>query len=936
MKASFSLLAFLLAFGGCAGGVFGQEDGLAERQTLVDLGNALYNDYKEKEALLLYQQVTHNEFGELITDSLTGLAFHKMGACYEYIHQKELSAQYYRRAIAFRDSVLCKGHPETTKSMSNLGSAYLKWGQIDSANYFLHTVIDRYRSNPRADTLVWIKSLINLGSIAVQLQDRQLLLDVATRASELLAATTESLPAKKALAFHYNLALHASKLRLSQLARQQADRALSISVQMEGTPYLSAIHNVYHIADYYAGDRDGAIRHLRRAIDLYEKNDREELRIYLYNMALLHLEGADYAEAKVFAQRALGYAQAELATKANILSTLATATAGLGDNKEAALLYSRGLAAIVEDEDYAAGTLFRPRLAGRTPEQLRQLSVHLEDRAVFLARSGHAASALLDYQDAIEASNRLRTNVSSDASRRYLSQDVRGLYNAAVRLNVQLYLESDARPYAWQALLLSDQARAYTLNATLQADNQTLPAREAELNRRIGRLEATAIDDPKLKSELVTARLERDRLRRRSAKTQVRDTTELTQMDIIAYLQKHQTTLFQYHVTADTSLAFRVTPAGEISVHYLPGAARLSASAKGFREVIRHSVYRRQSLRDLAEQSQLDNTFITSGSQLARSLVPGEWGAQSPSGDKLLLIPDGALSFFPFAALPMSEEEGAVAYNSVRYLGTERTIRNAYSLTTLLANDERKIERRTIVAMGPTFTGALGQLSENAREVNTITASVTDANPITGPKASREAFLTESPTAGVLHLSTHGFSDAANPNQSWIAFSQSGSELDPEQLLYYPEIATLPISAEMVVLSACETSLGKSIPGETSLSIASAFTAAGARSTVNTLWRVDDRATADLMIAFYAELKQGKDRAEALRNAQRQLIDGGEFAHPYYWAGVTLTGADGPVELSDGGINRWLALLGGGILVGLVLGFRNFFAPATAPEGNKE
>ncbi len=90
----------------------------------------------------------------------------------------------------------------------------------------------------------------------------------------------------------------------------------------------------------------------------------------------------------------------------------------------------------------------------------------------------------------------------------------------------------------------------------------------------------------------------------------------------------------------------------------------------------------------------------------------------------------------------------------------------------------------------------------------------------------------------------------------------------------------MPLAAELAVLSACETNLGKYVAGENVLSLASAFTAAGARSTLTTLWSVNDEATKELMVAFYRALTAGKTRSEAVAAAQAEHQEKPDVAHP--------------------------------------------------------
>jgi CHAT domain-containing protein/Tfp pilus assembly protein PilF len=109
-------------------------------------------------------------------------------------------------------------------------------------------------------------------------------------------------------------------------------------------------------------------------------------------------------------------------------------------------------------------------------------------------------------------------------------------------------------------------------------------------------------------------------------------------------------------------------------------------------------------------------------------------------------------------------------------------------------------------------------------------------------------------------------------------------------LLQVYEIFNLKLNADLVVLSACETGLGKQVKGEGLVGLTHAFFYAGTPSILVSLWKVQDRSTADLMVNFYRQLDRDKDKTEALRLAKLQLIQQNRYAHPYYWAPFVLTG----------------------------------------------
>jgi CHAT domain-containing protein len=162
-----------------------------------------------------------------------------------------------------------------------------------------------------------------------------------------------------------------------------------------------------------------------------------------------------------------------------------------------------------------------------------------------------------------------------------------------------------------------------------------------------------------------------------------------------------------------------------------------------------------------------------------------------------------------------------------------------------------------------------------------------------GFDATRELALSSS-LAGVpvLHFATHGYVDEARPELSGLVLSLFDREGRPRDgFLRLDDIYNLDLSADLVVLSACRTGLGRSVRGEGVVGLARAFMYAGAPRVITTLWTVDDAATAALMTEFYRILMtEGRPPSEALRGAQLRMQQQPRWRHPYYWAGFTLNG----------------------------------------------
>jgi CHAT domain-containing protein len=144
-----------------------------------------------------------------------------------------------------------------------------------------------------------------------------------------------------------------------------------------------------------------------------------------------------------------------------------------------------------------------------------------------------------------------------------------------------------------------------------------------------------------------------------------------------------------------------------------------------------------------------------------------------------------------------------------------------------------------------------------------------------------------------LHIATHGFADPINPELSGIVLSLIDKQGKPADKGYLRlgDIFNLDFAADLIVLSACETGLGKDVNGEGLVALTRGFMYAGAERVAVSLWQVDDAGTASLMQEFYTQmLKQGKSPTAALRAAQLKLWENSSLQNPYYWSAFTLQG----------------------------------------------
>jgi len=189
----------------------------------------------------------------------------------------------------------------------------------------------------------------------------------------------------------------------------------------------------------------------------------------------------------------------------------------------------------------------------------------------------------------------------------------------------------------------------------------------------------------------------------------------------------------------------------------------------------------------------------------------------------------------------------------------------------------------------------LGRLLSTGYEGETIAALVPDPGRLLarGFAANRDAVLdSDLQNFRYIHFATHGLVDARYPGLSALVLSQFDEQGRPlDGFLRLNDIYNLKLRAELVVLSACDTALGREVRGEGLIGLTQGFMTAGARTVVASLWQVPDRATAELMKQFYGYmLDEGLAPAAALRKAQLWSAAQRRWSDPYFWGGFVLVG----------------------------------------------
>jgi CHAT domain-containing protein len=407
-----------------------------------------------------------------------------------------------------------------------------------------------------------------------------------------------------------------------------------------------------------------------------------------------------------------------------------------------------------------------------------------------------------------------------------------------------------------------------------------------------------------------------------------------------------KTVMLEYALGADASYLFSVTATG-ISVFKLPAKADITRLATDFRaQLIPPKLQRRIVGIDVAEEqrglglsqgpSENLDAFATASNALYKVVV--EPAASLIGDNRLLIVTDGALSYVPFEALV--KKAGGADYTSLDYLIKSNEIAYAPSASVIVAirsNNAIATGNSMLIVADPVFNAddprlkgvKVAQSTSDLRglglALNSAVSDVTGTEAgagglrlarLPGTRAEAEAIAGIARAGGAkseswidlganeeridtadvanyrfVHIATHGLLDVDRPQFTGVVLSLVGNT-KADGFLRTDEVFNLKMRPALVMLSACETGLGKEKRGEGVIGLTRAFMYAGAPTVGVSLWSVADKSTAELMTDFYKRLLSAGSHppVAAMRDAQLAMISGKKYSAPFYWAPFVLVG----------------------------------------------
>ncbi|NEO15426.1 MULTISPECIES: tetratricopeptide repeat protein [unclassified Moorena] len=827
--------------------------------SLGNLGLAYYNLGQYRKAIEFHQQSLslsrelEDRQGEASSLGNLGIAYYRLGQ--------------YRKAIEFHQQSLTlarelKNRQGEAHSLNNLGNAYRKLGQYPKAIEFYQQSL----------------------TLARELKNRQ---GEANSLNNLGIAYDNLGEYRKAIEFHQQ------SLSLSRELEDPQGKANS----------LNNLGNAYGKLGQYRK----AIEFHQQSLPLYQKLEhRQGEANSLNNLGIAYLQRKEYRKAIEFHQQQLALAKklGDRQGEASSLGNLGLAYHSLGEYRKAIEFHQQSLSRFreLEHRQGEANSLGHLGIAYRRlgeygkaiefHQQSLTLARELKDRqgiANALGSLGNVYDNLEQYRQAIDFYKQAIDVTESiqgelkveELKTSYASQEV-DLYEGIIKL---LWNEKDFKTafnYVERARAKAflDQLANEKIDIRAGADSKFLE-QEQDLKAEINALSQQLITlRNRPKNQWDNETIDETKNNRTALRNNYKDllvqlkiqnpeiaslkTVEVASLPEIQSLLDADTTLVEYFVTDERTLAFIIT---RNSFHTVP----LNVT----RQQLTEELTLFQDFPDLYEPHPLELKNLHDW-----LIVPLQPHLNTTN---ITIVPHSILHYLPFAALTDGKE----------YLSDNYALLSLPSASILrYLPDKGKSTTGSLLALGdPTIPG-LSPLTHAQKEVETI-AQLFKTKALVGKAATESALRSRAKQSGIIHLAVHGEYNLRNPLFSAIRLLE---DTQHDGSLEVHEVYGLDLTSttNLVVLSACQTNIGKLSRGDEVVGLNRAFLYAGTPTIIASLWNVDDAATGLLMKQFYSHWQGGMNKAEALQQAQKDLRE--TYPHPYFWAAFSLTGDAGNRE----------------------------------------
>jgi CHAT domain-containing protein/Flp pilus assembly protein TadD len=869
-----------------------------------------------------------------------GNLYHKLGVYHYVADDYNAAQQAYEQAIRVRKDALGLQSADLSRSYHNLGVALKEKGNFRTAiDQLLKAVLIRRQLEDKSHLAT---SYQELGIVYAREGDYDYALEYHRAALQIFEETAEG-PTYDIARTHQAMGIILQKKKELQAALPLLEKSNEQFIQLYGKedPDVADCYNnigiVYDDMQAYSAALKAYQEALSINLSLY---GRQHPRVALNynNLGFTHHQLGQYQEALSYHQKALAIRQEVYGDRYPILASSYTNIADVyvarQQYDQAQDYYRMAIECffpgqrdfIVEQTPNPASAAF----IGRATDLLNVLSSQADALQQWYDQSGEVEKleqALITYHSADALIDWMRTGYESTESKLFLLEKALPLYQNAVQICWSLNELNPNDDLFKQAFRFAEKSKAVLLLAGIQESQARLYANipdsllQQETNfkadiayaeQRLAEKQLNGANpEPALQEQLLQWKQDYQQFQGDlEAKFPVYHAEKYkTEVASIERLQRYlsaQNSSFVAYFFGETSL-FVLQVSGE--AYHWSKADSLPLMTDRFASFLR-------SLTEPASEDALSD-FQQEGYELYRTL----WAEVASFAEKRVVIsPAGFLNYLPFDAL-LTESVSGQRLKKYPFLLHQNALSYAYSATVLLENADRTILKanRPFLGIAPGFeqSDRFSHLAYSQEEVKGIRRRF-GGDVLLGAEATKQAFQEQAGQYRILHLSSHAEAVDSNRILSWIGF-YDGDQKEESYKLYLNEIYALPLQAEMVVLSACETGSGQLSKGEGVMSLARGFAFAGCQSITTTLWSVNHGSTTRLMQHFYQAISEGQPKDLALQQAKIHYLESEETdqfgAHPYFWAGFVHIGDRSQITLSKNKAFLWLLFGSSGFLL---------------------
>lgn len=929
--------------------------------------------YKQAQSYLLELEKNHKkEINK--NDEQLGLIYHKIGVAYSNYQDKVNAVKYYQKAVEIRKSLSPINLKDLTASLKNTASSYKHLGQFDKAIdiYKQLLLLSKKDNNPSQITYVYI----NMGICYRRKGDFDQTLSFYRKAEQIILK--EKGPNHTKLGELYNsIGILYYDYKKYKNAHDSYQKALNIynNAEKKDKRLIALAYNNIGLAYNRMNNFEEAINYIFRALDTYkqiEYPNAGQIIDFQKNIGSLYLGVGKYTKARKFLSEALAASQENWGENhienSSILFSLGELNLEEKKYQEALQYFQKTiqshLTISLKDNIHALPDFEKHGVVGRKKRLLETLEFKANNYQA-LAKSDsdrpdsiYKQYALETYICADQLIDLMRKEHTAKGSKLFWTATTLPIYEQAIETALQLYDQTKEPKYLDQAFTFSEKSKGILLLESLQ-DNKAkqfagippqLLEKEADLSQKLTDAQQNLFSEQQFGEEADSSQLKKYASQEfEYAQAKLAIVKELETNHPEYYKMKYNTrtaslketqqqlgpnkAILDYFVGNEQVFLFKIT-ATEVSYHQLGKSDSLANQIEAFRNSIFNYFMTEGSTKE--DYQQASQQYVQLGKLLYDYLIPDEVAADLP--EQLVIIPDGVLGYLPFDALLTTIPEQVDKFKTHPYLMRDHQIAYAYSATLLQEFSRRSQNNgRGLLAFAPTFgektdpsnavrqiasntRGLLGPLAHNEEEVQAIQQLI-GGKYLLGSEATENRFRALAADYQILHFATHGKANDENSDYSYLAFTEQRDSLENE-FLYVNDLYGMRLSADLAVLSACETGIGKLQRGEGIASLARGFSYAGVPSIITTLWSVNDAKTSLIIQSFYENLVAGKSKDKALRQAKLEYLETSDHyhSHPFFWAAPIAIGDMRVIEI--GGANWWW--MGGCFLLLVGVGWWKF------------